>query len=228
MKSKFQTLQTNSDSALCENPIFRGLSGKDLADAKEFFSLYEKSYLKDELIKMPGDSMTSFGIVIHGSVIVYMEDSDGNQIIMANVLSSEAFGEALCFLEASDISIYIRAFSDCRIAWLSTDNIKKRGALQNPLFVSLNTRYISMLSERMLAMNDRIQILSKSSLRQKLLTFFSQCERKSGKNTFDTAMSRHDLSVYLGVDRSALSRELSKMRKEGILEFYKSSFKLLK
>ncbi len=218
----------SSDNILRENLIFAGLDDRDLNKAKDFFSMYQKDYKKDEIIKKPGEYMQSFGIVIRGNVIAYMDDIDGNHMIVTNVFPSEAFGEALCFLEVREVPIYIKAFTDCRIAWLSPGKIKSPSSeISGSLYTSLTTRYISMLSDRMLAMNDRIQVLSKNSLRRKLTTFFSQCEHRYGQNTFDISMSRYDLAVYLGVDRSALSRELSAMKNEGIIEFYKNSFRLL-
>lgn len=218
----------SSDNILRENLIFAGLDDRDLNKAKDFFSMYQKDYKKDEIIKKPGEYMQSFGIVIRGNVIAYMDDIDGNHMIVTNVFPSEAFGEALCFLEVREVPIYIKAFTDCLIAWLSPEKIKSPSSeISGSLYTSLTTRYISMLSDRMLAMNDRIQVLSKNSLRRKLTTFFSQCEHRYGQNTFDISMSRYDLAVYLGVDRSALSRELSAMKNEGIIEFYKNSFRLL-
>lgn len=218
----------NSNRVLLKNPIFKELPEQRLEEAKRFFGLYEQSYGKDEIIKRQGEKMQFFGIVLEGSVIVYMDDIDGNQMIMANVLPSETFGQAHSFLSTQEIPVYIKAFSDCRVAWLSLESIKNPGKTSPSLYSEMLSRYIGMLSGCMLSMNDRIQILSKSTLRGKLKTFFSQCEHKYGKSTFDISMSRYDLAVYLGTNRSALSRELSSMKDEGIIEFYKSSFKIKK
>lgn len=215
------------NKVLLQNYIFNGLSEERLEEAKRFFCIREVTYGKDDIIKRQGETMLDFGIVIEGSVIIYMDDIDGNQMIMMNVLPSDAFGEAHCFLETKEIPIYIKAFSDCRIAWLSLDAVRTPSNTSSALYADMLSRYIGMLSSCMLKMNDRIQILSKSTLRGKLKTFFSQCEHKYGSSTFDISMSRYDLAVYLGTNRSALSRELSAMKDDGIIEFYKSSFKIL-
>mgnify|MGYP002736651878 FL=1 len=82
-----------------------------------------------------------------------------------------------------------------------------------------------MLTLKTLSMNDRIQILSKPTIRQKLMTLFSQYAAREG-HMFNLPFDRSDMAVYLGVNRSALSRELSLMKKEGIIDFYKNSFSL--
>ena len=76
-------------------------------------------------------------------------------------------------------------------------------------------------------MNDRVQILSKTTIREKIVTFLSQYSNRFGSKTFSVPFDRETLALYLGVNRSALSRELSAMQRDGILEYYKNSFKIL-
>lgn len=83
-----------------------------------------------------------------------------------------------------------------------------------------------MLSQKTLSMNDRIQVLSKPTLREKLMTLLTQYSTREGKN-FNLPFDRNTMAAYLGVNRSALSRELSKMREEGRIDFYKNSFSIL-
>jgi len=84
-----------------------------------------------------------------------------------------------------------------------------------------------MLAERTLRMNDRVQILSRPLLRDKLTTFFAQCEHRYGSKTFRVPFDRAGMALYLGVNRSALSRELSDMQAEGLIDFYRNSFRIL-
>jgi len=85
-----------------------------------------------------------------------------------------------------------------------------------------------MLAHKTLSMNDRIQILTKPNIRQKIITFLSQYSNRIGGKTFSIPFDRETLALYLGVNRSALSRELSAMQNDGIIEFYKNTFKILK
>ena len=97
-----------------------------------------------------------------------------------------------------------------------------------PLFTFDIDEYFRALEEVRNFCGDRIQILSKLKIRDKLITFLSQCERKYGSRVFDLPFDRESLSTYLGTNRSALSRELSKMMDEGIISFSKNRFEIKK
>ena len=81
-----------------------------------------------------------------------------------------------------------------------------------------------MLAERTLKMNDRIQILSRMSIREKLRAFFTECARDAGSGRFTVPFDRAGMAAYLGVDRSALSRELSRMQHDGEIMYHKKEF----
>ena len=85
-----------------------------------------------------------------------------------------------------------------------------------------------MLAERTLKMNDRIQILSKPTLRDKIVTFLSQASRRAGSGTVRIPLDREGLAAFLGCERSALSRELSRMQKDGLITYRKNLFILHK
>ena len=202
----------------CE--LFSSLDDEALSDALEFFEAAAKEYRKNECICHVGDHLQGFGLVLRGVVQVFTEDINGQRVIMANVSSGSTFAESLCFLEESSSPVCIFAAADCKILWLKCRNLKKGCS-------ELTNRFISMLARRTLSMNDRIQILSKLTLREKLLTYLSQCAKEAGSRTFSIPLDRESLSLYLGVNRSALSRELSALQRDGIIEFYKNSFKIL-
>ena len=108
--------------------------------------------------------------------------------------------------------------------WLSPNRLRapSEGAGE-----ALRTRFMTLMAKKALASNDRIQILSKRTLRKKLLTYFSQCVRDTGgKREFTLPFDRAGMADYLGSDRAALSRELSQMKKEGLLDFHGSHFSL--
>ncbi|MDO4489083.1 MAG: Crp/Fnr family transcriptional regulator [Eubacteriales bacterium] len=201
--------------------LFKGLSGDKLPEALAFFNAVEREFKKGEQVKKTTDPMTFFGMVIEGTVQIYSDDIDGNHMIMATVEPGETFGESLCYLK-KNAPIYIEATRDTRLLMMNCDNVHADG--NNPL----SKRFVAMLAERTLSMNNRIQTLSKLSIRDKILTFFSQTVKAEKGKPFEIMMNREDMATYLGVNRSALSRELSNLKKEGILEYYHSVFKILK
>ncbi len=205
---------------IAKSKLFSGLSDSDIEYALSFFSARRASYEKGEMLSRPGDVLENFGLVLSGNLHVCMDDFDGNSIIMAVVTPSHTFGESLCFL-SKESPIYIFAVSDAEVLWLSTDKIKTYSS--DPRDTFIRSRFISMLAAKTLEMNDRVQILSKIKIRDRLITYFSQNVAKYG-NRFTVPLSREAMAAYLGTNRSALSRELCKMRDEGIIDFDKSSF----
>ena len=144
---------------------------------------------------------------------------------MANVTAGGAFGESLCFLHTAESPVYIVATEEALILWLSPEGLFT--AKNDELSAKLRCRFTSMIAERALSMNTRIQILSKRTLREKLITLFSSYSA-GGSYTFEVPFNREDMAAYIGADRSAMSRELSKMKAEGLIDYHKETFRILK
>ena len=209
---------------ISEAALFKGLNEKELEYALNFFSAKEFSYKKGEILNTITKKMDFFGLVLEGVVQVYMDDIDGNQVIMANNGPGESFGESLCYL-GQEAPVYILASTDAVILKMKTD--KLHAVSKNELELELHDRFTSILAERTLMMNNRIQILSKISIRDKLLTFFAQYPAMKSGEEITLPFDRNDMAIFLGVNRSALSRELSAMQSEGIIKFHKNKFRLM-
>lgn len=207
-------------------PLFRGLSDKDKLYALTYFDAKVKAYEKGAFLHQVSFPLQRFGLVLSGSVQVFMDDIDGHHIMMNHVEAGELFGESYAFL-GIDAPIYICAGSDAEILWLSTARIKAPLSPAEPLDQELANRYVACLASRTLQMNQRIQILSRNTLRMKLITFLSQYAAEKG-DTFTIPFDRASMATYLGADRSALSRELSRMQAEGILTYHRNRFQILK
>ncbi len=210
---------------LALNPLFSGMSNVEIKESLSVFSASCQFYEKNSIIAS-SCCLKRFGLILSGTVQVAFTDIDGNSVLMASVGRGDTFGESMCWLQMEEIPVTITAFEDVSLVWLSPDSL--RGDVHSVLVKNLRNRFISMLATKTLSMNDRVQVLSKPTIRQKLVTYFSQCRNHFGSNVFTIPFDRETLAMYLAVNRSALSRELSLMQAEGIIEFYKNSFKILK
>lgn len=209
------------DSIIHHSPLFAGLSREDTHRALRYFGAFRRHYGKGEFLHRLLSPMEHFGLVLSGQVQVETDDMDGYRMILASVGPGGIFGESLCFL-GEDAPVYIVAITDCDILWMDVKNMKSPG--QKDLFeTDMANRFTAMVCHRALSMNDRIQVLSKSTLRNKLITLFSQQVQRSG-DSFTLPFDRESMASYLGVNRSALSRELSAMAEEGIITFHKNKF----
>lgn len=206
--------------------LFLNMNGEETEKALEVFNAEFVSYKKGECLHKPYSEMSRFGLVLSGSVQACADDIDGNRMIMAEVSPGMTFGESLCYLKIKDSPVYICATENSEILWLSLE--KLYSGFPDSFLSCLERRFAEMLAERTLSMNDRIQVLSKIGIRNKLMTYFGQMTQKSGSDTFTIPVNREDLAVYIGTDRSALSREMSKMKKDGIIDYYRNTVRIIR
>lgn len=206
--------------------LFKGFDDEKLLKAFKSFDAHASSYKKSEFLHPAGAPLRKFGFILSGIIQVCMDDLNGNRMIMANVSVGDSFGESLSFLQIEETLVYIQAVENSEILWLSPPALFE----SNPddFNRQLMKKFTELLAFRTLSMNSRIQILSKLTIREKLLTYFSEISSQTKSSTFTVPLSRDDMASFIGTNRSALSRELSLMKKDGILDYYKNTFKLLK
>lgn len=218
-----ETAEKQYRAVLAQNRLFSGLTEEQTDRALQLLKAEFREYRKGEFLHHAGRPMEKFGLVLYGAVRVCTDDIEGNRMIMADVPPGVSFGESLSFLEIPEPMIYAYAADDTGVLWLSTKECFQE---QSESDLELRNRFTALLADRALAMNDRIQILSKLSLREKLTAFFTIAARNAGNKTFSISMNRDDMAAYIGTNRSALSRALAEMKREGILDYYRNSFQL--
>ena len=173
-------------------------------------------------------------IILSGLVQVYRDEPDGTRMLMASNGPGGSFGESLCFLKVKSAPVTIIAAEDSRVLWLSLDGVREgcrsyfaAGGCSDQFIHDVTMRVMACFASRALSMNDRIQVLSQRSLRKKIITLLTQYAQQAGGGLFSLPFGREDMAIYLGCDRSALSRELAAMKKEGLIDYYKNSFKVI-
>lgn len=211
-------------SIIKSNPLFKGMDDEKLTAALKLLGAELDFGKKGDILHKPYKKHGHFGMLLTGAVQACCDDFDGNRMIMAEVKPGVTFGESLCFLKIPDSPVYIYASEDAEVLWLSLKNIY--GGTADALTLDIQKRFTALLAGRALSMNTRVQILSKRTLREKLIFYFSDLAAASGSQTFKVSLNREDMATYIGSNRAALSRELSKMKEEGIIDFKKNTFSL--
>ena len=212
---------------LLKSYIFRGMDEKQLKEALAYLNAREVFYKKGENLIMLSNPINDFAVVLSGSVQVSCDDIDGNRMIMATVAKGEMFSESLAVTACRESPINATAAEDSRILWLSADIIR-RNESDNPVKNKIILNFINAVANKCLMMNDRVQILSKKTIREKVITYLSQLSEQGKKKEIKIPFDRQGMADYLGVERSALSRELSRMENEGIIAYRKNNFTILK
>ncbi|MGL4983071.1 MAG: Crp/Fnr family transcriptional regulator [Treponemataceae bacterium] len=166
------------------------------------------------------------GILLYGRLQNVQIDYFGNQNIIANFLPSELFGEALVCANIKKSPINLVATEKSSIMFL--DYTKILGVCNNAcvFHLMLIKNMLTVLAKKNIFLNRKLQHLTKRSTREKLLSYLTEQSRSIDNNSFSIPFNRQELADYLSVERSALSAELSKLRKDGLLDFHKNEFKL--
>lgn len=210
---------------LKETELFRGLEENEIAALLEVLEKRERFYKKGEVVFDEGESFGEIGIVLEGKAVVERSDLWGNNSVLNIVEKGSVFAEAYA-LSGEGSMVRATATENARILFLNAKSILSSRSLKGGSCDVLVENLISVLAKRSLALSRRMTYISPKSIRGRLLLYFSDCAKKSGGFLFEIPFDRQRLADYLNVDRSAMCGELSKMRKEGIIEYHKNTFKV--
>lgn len=216
-----------SEKAILSHSIlFSGCSEGEIAQLCTVLHTLERHYPRGASLIRAGDALPAFGLLLSGAVQVSMDDMDGNHIVMANVSPGSTFAEAMACSGVAESPISAVAVQESTVLWFYGSFLMDPVFFSDPLCARFGANFIRAIAQRSLRFNDRIQVLSKKSIREKLITFFSQQMHYQKSREIVLDMDRSALADYLGVERSALSRELSRMRKDGIIDYRKNQFRI--
>ncbi len=206
--------------------LFNRINDNELEPILKCLSAEIKKHKKDSIIFIAGDKISSVGIVLSGQVQVIKEDIMGNRTILTELSSGEIFGEIFACAGIEKSPVTVIAMADCDVMFIDYKKIVTTCSSACAFHTILIENMLKLIASKSIVLNQKIDILSKRSTREKIMSFLLTQMEKSKDNSFTIPFSREELADYLCVDRSALSRELCKMRDEGLLKFNKNEFKL--
>lgn len=180
----------------------------------------EHKFSSDEAIPLFSSSSTErqLALVISGKVVIERTDESGSLSIIEVVEPGEVFGEGFTFSNPLSDSLRAICIEKSQILFLKYDQISKRCYKACACHSQLVENLLLMITTKMQIMSQRLEILSCRGTKAKLLNFFTLCAAKEKSNTFTLPFSVSALADYLCVDRSAMVREMKKMRSEGLID----------
>lgn len=206
-------------------PLFSGMEEVELEKLTDCLNFRELHYKKGETLWHSGAVVTELGLVLKGGVRIENVDFWGNRSVWSLLRPGDVFGEAYA-LSREPLVVDVIAHEDCSILFLKSDRILSPCASPCPCHAKL-IRNVMLLSARMnLNLAQRMQDTASKSVRTRLMSYFSREVRLQGSNRITIPFDRQQLSDYLGLDRSAVSKELSRMKADGLLDYRKNSFVL--
>ena len=207
------------------HPMYRDISLTDCRTLMNCLGCREKTYQKDQIIAATENSSRQIGIVISGCIHIIKEDIWGRRTFLTYTGDDGIFGEVLMGENLSERGILFKAAEPTTILIIPADRILHPCSC--PFHHALSRNLFDMISRRNVALTEKIEITSKSSLREKVLAYLSLEAQKTGSMKVTIPLSRSEMADYLCTNRSALSRELANMKKDGILDYDLRTFHLL-
>lgn len=211
---------------LPENPLFAGISPEESAAMLDCLGARRRGFAKGARILSAGNRTAALGLVLSGSAIIQSDDFWGNTAILDRVHAGQIFAETYA-CTGEPLLVDVIAAEACQVLWLDVGRIlhtcSNTCAHHNRLIRNL----LTLSAQKNLNLSRKIFHTSSKTIRGRLLSYLSYQARRCGSRTFTIPFDRQQLADYLNVDRSALSAELGKMQKDGLLQTQRSRFTLL-
>jgi CRP-like cAMP-binding protein len=208
------------------SPVFFGINEDELKNMLTCFNARIKTYEDGEMIIRQGDMITNLYLILDGTVNIEKDSYWGRRIIVTQLGVND--NVALAYVASKNIESNIDAISVGKTKLLLLSYSKCTSMCQNACTkhrILINNLF-EILSKENIELIQKIENISQKTIRDKLLTYLSNEARRNKSNIFEIPFNRQDLADYLNIDRSAMSFELSKMQKDGLIKVEKNKFML--
>ena len=199
--------------------LFKDMNFKDINTFLKVSNFVIKKYLKENLVVLEDSNCEELGILLKGLLEVQSLYPSGKSLTLIRLKPAEIFGEVILFSKSKNFPSTIKAIEDSEIMFIKKANLMN--CLSNCHRFMEN--FLTLLSDRLFMLNKKIKMLTMENIRQKIGDFLREEYKKQKTHIIKIPLSRQEMAEHMGIQRPSLSRELSKMREEGIIEFDKDS-----
>lgn len=222
MKMYYPILQKTS--------LFQGFDQRETEDLLQRLKTGEAVYQRGQFIYREGDFPVKTGLLLEGGAYIIKEDFWGNRSILAEIGPAELFAETYNCLgrEPLGVSVEAAGTDGCRCLFLDLRSLLQMEGTRQRWEKQALANLMEILAEKNLFLTKKMEHVTQRTTRQKLLSYLSEQSRRLAKAEFFIPFNRQQLADFLAVDRSAMSAELSRLKKEGILDYKKNWFSLKK
>ena len=206
-----------TEAELRESPLFTGIDYNSYLAMYTCFQAVSRSYRPDDVIYDFSSSQNVIGIVERGEAALIRIDADGVETMMEQFRVGGVFGRTLDFSGSRSDVLEVVCRTPCEVLFFDYAHILKRCERACTHHSVLVQNMLRLMADKAQALTERVDVLSRRSIREKLLCCFAQQRDKAGSDTFRLPFSLSVLADYIATDRSAMMRELKKMREEGLV-----------
>lgn len=214
------------DAFLATTKIFSGTEPNEVMAMRGCLGAYARHFDKGTYIYRTGDSVSSLGLVLRGGVNVETVDAWGNTNLLSHVGAGQVFAETYAAVSDVPLLCDVLAVEATDILFLNVARVLTTCSSNCTHHQRVVVNLMQIFARKNLELSKRAQVVAAKTIRGKVLAYLSITATDKGSDEFDIPFNRQQLADYLGVDRSALSAELSRMQREGLIETHRSHFVL--
>lgn len=205
--------------------IFEGINSSDLMSLINCAEGSTCTYPKNTAIILAGDKVEFLGIVLSGEALIMKEKADGMRTIISSLETGDYFAETICFSKSGISPVSVIASSDVTVLKLNFAKVVSTCTNSCSFHAKLISNLLRIVANKNLVLQQHLDVLSKRNIEGKILTFL-EYYKDPDSDYITIPFSREEMADYLCVDRTALSHQLSKMKREGKIDYFKNQFRL--
>lgn len=208
-------------------PLFSGLSNSEFIETIKCIQPSIRKYQRGKIILGMGESRVSIGIILKGRASTYNENANGDRMFIYTALEGDLIGVTATFSREEFYFNTVIAEEECVIGFIKPNFFYTKCYPPCKGHQIVTNNIINMVTKKTLYLHERISFLSLKSVRQKVCSFLIYEYTRTGNTKFTLSLNRNELSEYLNIQRPSLSRELSSLRNENLINFNKSIISIL-
>lgn len=209
------------------SPLFDGIAPEDRMAMLGCTGYHMATFRKGDIVAFEEDSIKHIGIILSGVVDMVKEDLWGNKTLLVRLRRDEVFGETFaCGSDPLSAATFV-VFEDANILFLPFNRVMHNCANSCEFHHRLIENMVRVIADKNRDLVRKIEIVSKRTIREKLLAYLSIQAQLQNTRYLELPLGRVELAEYLCVDRSALTRELVKMKDDGLIDYDRNCFRML-
>lgn len=205
-------------------PLFAGLTPDQAQSALACLAPVRRQYPAGDFVLHAGQPLPAVGLVAAGAVQIIQEDAWGNRNILQTLPAGQLFGESYACLPGQPLAVSAVAARPAQVLFLRVEKLLGPGAAACPHHARLALNLLAILAQKNLLLTQKIYHVTQKTTRQKLMAYLSYQATVQNRRQFDIPFDRQQLADYLAVERSALSAEMGRMRRAGLIKYHKNHF----
>ncbi len=213
-------------NVLLNNPLFQGIDAKDLPHMLNCLNSKKRRFGKGSFIFMAEESPPKIGIMLSGRAQVIKENYAGDRTIIDEILSGDIFGEVFACMGLNKIPVSVVTTEISDVLFLNAQRVAETCHSACEFHHKLILNLLSVIAGKNALLNVKMSYITHKTIRGRLMAFLYDHADRAQSDKFSIPYNRNELADYLCADRSAISRELSKMKQEGIIDYDKNIFLL--